>query len=876
MNASRPTCRRALGAGLLLLAGLLLGWPAAAEAGGGPERTVVVVNADSPVSLQVAHAYARRRGIPAENLVYLEGVPTLRIVDLDTFRTRLWAPVKQQLEARGLLEEADVLAWSADFPFAVDVDAEAKAKGIQPMPHVPFRASLTGLSYFWRHVEAGETARWLDLGANRYFHPEPGTRSGPSGRPPTAAEAAAMRTAQEQLQKQDWAGARDTYKALLAGAPDLMGAWYDLACCLARLGDKPAALEALAQAVQRGWTNALHTVSDADLEPLRGDPAFDALVEQMTKAQQRLAGGHASHGFGAARTWGAGGAPVPQLVGSGEAPRERYLLSVMLGYTGEWGNSAPEVLACLERGAQCDGTQPDGTVYLLSNDDVRATTRAPYFPFTQGLLESMGRRVAVLAKGKDGQDGILPKAKPDVIGAVVGSAGFAWKGTESTLLPGAIVEHLTSYGADFSHGGQTKLSELLRAGSAGSAGTVAEPLALWQKFPLPSIHVHYARGCSLAEAYYQGMAGPWQTLVVGDPLARPFARFATVTLPAALTAGPLAGTQAVEAGLEPAVAQAGGRLELWVDGRLRAQGAVGTALSWDTAAEDDGVHDLRLVHVAGDAIETRSQARARVTVANAARSATLAGPKEMPRLGAMLALSGKAAGASEVELLLGARVLATAPVKGGAFKAELDTLLLGPATVELVARARFPDGPAARSAPLEVTAAASATGKAPGKPAPKPKKPKDAKDKDGKAPAPPPAGPKAGLVLRVTDDKKKVHEGTLAALSDEALAKALADLKVEKAARIELDGQLEVPADGFYQLLLAGSGRLEVTWGGQRALAATASPARMAFAGAWLKAGWNALEIVLEPEGAPRLSALLGGQVVTAPLAAASLRTEAP
>ncbi|MFM8978995.1 MAG: hypothetical protein ACKOSS_00800, partial [Planctomycetia bacterium] len=58
----------------LLLAGLLA-CATAAEAGGGPERTVVVVNADSPVSLQVAHAYARRRGIPAQNLVYLEGVP---------------------------------------------------------------------------------------------------------------------------------------------------------------------------------------------------------------------------------------------------------------------------------------------------------------------------------------------------------------------------------------------------------------------------------------------------------------------------------------------------------------------------------------------------------------------------------------------------------------------------------------------------------------------------------------------------------------------------------------------------------------------------------------------------------------------------------
>ena len=59
---------------------------------------------------------------------------------------------------------------------------------------------------------------------------------------------------------------------------------------------------------------------------------------------------------------------------------------------------------------------------------------------------------------------------------------------------------------------------------------MAEPLNFWQKFPVPAMHVHYAAGCSLAEAFYQSLAGPWQTLVVGDPLARPYARFATVAL----------------------------------------------------------------------------------------------------------------------------------------------------------------------------------------------------------------------------------------------------------------------------------------------------------------------------------------------------------
>ncbi len=154
---------------------------APAHAGGGPERTVVVVNADSPVSLQVAHEYARRRAIPPSHLIYLEGVPTLRVVDLATYRERLWNPVKAALVERGLLEATDLLAWSADFPFGVDVTEEAKAKKVEGLQHVPFRAALTGLTWFWRHVEAQDPARYLDLHGNAYFHGDETTRGAGGG-----------------------------------------------------------------------------------------------------------------------------------------------------------------------------------------------------------------------------------------------------------------------------------------------------------------------------------------------------------------------------------------------------------------------------------------------------------------------------------------------------------------------------------------------------------------------------------------------------------------------------------------------------------------------------------------------------------------------
>jgi hypothetical protein len=72
--------------------------------------------------------------------------------------------------------------------------------------------------------------------------------------------------------------------------------------------------------------------------------------------------------------------------------------------------------------------------------------------------------------------------------------------------------------------GQTKLTSLIRAGAAGSSGTVTEPYAIQAKFPHPMIHPFYADGATLAEAFYLSVTGPYQLLIVGDPLCQPFAK----------------------------------------------------------------------------------------------------------------------------------------------------------------------------------------------------------------------------------------------------------------------------------------------------------------------------------------------------------------
>ena len=159
----------------------------------------------------------------------------------------------------------------------------------------------------------------------------------------------------------------------------------------------------------------------------------------------------------------------------------------MLGVTAGRGNSVSEIVRGLESSAAADGTKPPGTIYFVSNDDVRSKTRSPAFPPIVKAIEALGVRAEVVS-------GVLPSARRDVAGLMTGTAEFDWAASKSTILPGAICDNLTSYGGIFTATvGQTPLSAFIRAGAAGSSGTVIEPYALQPKFPHPAIQLHYAR-----------------------------------------------------------------------------------------------------------------------------------------------------------------------------------------------------------------------------------------------------------------------------------------------------------------------------------------------------------------------------------------------
>lgn len=386
-----------------------------------------------------------------------------------------------------------------------------------------------------------------------------------------------------------------------------------------------------------------------------------------------------------------------------EAGGSRYLLSVMLGVTAGRGNTVREVAAYLARAADADGTRPPGTIYLMTNGDVRTTTRSGPFPATIKALAALGVRAEIAS-------GTLPQGKRDVAGLMTGTPSFDWSASGSTILPGAICENLTSFGGIFTPAaGQTPLSEFLRAGAAGSSGTVIEPYSIQAKFPHPAIHVHYCRGASLAEAFYQSVSAPYQLLVVGDPLCQPWAEIPRVTAGLAGDGGPL-GPGAVLSGrieVEPQAAfRADGsadRFELFVDGLQVASCGASGRLALDTAVLADGHHELRVVAISATPLETRGRTVIPVMFANHGRTLSMtATPQRVP-------LDGSVRVTLQGERLDGVLVFATGRVLGrlqaAAGSIDVPAAMLGRGEVTLHATGRAGRTPAetVNAAPVTVT-----------------------------------------------------------------------------------------------------------------------------------------------------------------------------
>ena len=564
----------------------------AANAGLGPENVAVVVNSASESSRKVAAEYASLRRIPASNLIELQDVPDSESTTVDEFREKLLKPVLATLGERGLRGQIDCIAWSSEFPTAIDVKGDIG----ETKPQRVFTpvGSINGLTFLHEAVLKKDTGGYLSLVCNGYFRR---TAAWPVPKPLSVEVTRQCAEAIQKATKENtWAEAAEVLGAALADSPGNTRLHLALAQCYVKLEKPDEAVAQLQKLVEIGVSSGLVIQRDSILKTLAEREDVKEVLSKMDENEVLL---QPTVGFRSSDRWN----PVAGEKTDDEAG-SRYLLSTVLAVTRGRGTTVEEAIENLRRSAKADGTQPVGTFYFPVNGNVRSTCRDGEFEAAALKLRKLGHKAEVFS-------GVLPEMKGDVAGAMIGTASFDWKKSGSSILPGAICEHLTSFGGIMREGaGQTPLTEFLRNGAAGASGTVTEPFAIPHKFPSPFIHVHYAGGCCLAEAFYQSVFGPYQLLIVGDPLCQPWATVPDVTLKGIESGQSVSGTVEFQAESKPAAKQ----FEIFIDGRRTDVVKPEEPIQLDAKKLTTGVHEVRVVAVGALPIETRGRKIITITV----------------------------------------------------------------------------------------------------------------------------------------------------------------------------------------------------------------------------------------------------------------------
>lgn len=170
----------------------------------------------------------------------------------------------------------------------------------------------------------------------------------------------------------------------------------------------------------------------------------------------------------------------------------------------------------IDRGVLSSFKLNDGSAYLLRTDDVaRSGPREQFFPPDLAKIPAKGLTIRNMKVN-------AIEHRDDVMFYFTGASSVPRLETLN-FLPGAIADHLTSYGGDLLGTGQMSSMRWLIAGATASYGTVSEPCNYWQKFPNPAVLMkHYLNGETAVEAYWKSVAWLGQGIFIGEPLAAPY------------------------------------------------------------------------------------------------------------------------------------------------------------------------------------------------------------------------------------------------------------------------------------------------------------------------------------------------------------------
>lgn len=379
---------------------------------------------------------------------------------------------------------------------------------------------------------------------------------------------------------------------------------------------------------------------------------------------------------------------------------ERYYIGCMLGYTGERGNTLGEILDNVDRSVAADYTRPAGTFYFMhTTDDPRSSPRHNSFPNVVAQIQSLGGSA-------EEQFRFLPQGEDDCLSVLTGKATLDLDNANIGLLAGSYCDHLTSWAAMFDNPDQTKVSAWIRKGATATWGTVEEPCNYPGKFTHARSMAYYYQGLSMGESIFRAVGfTPFQGLMYGDPLCRPFDYPVTVEVDDAPT-GPVAG--------EISITPVGSTerpfglvrdFDVTIDNRRVARD-FRVPITIDTTELEDGWHEFAVLGFDLADVRSVGSFRQGLVVSNLGRSAAIstsvAFGSQATRFSFDVSSMGGGVGGAPVEIRLvhNGRVLDAAP--GCAATLETTGLQLGAGVSALHAEALFADGMHVRSAPLDV------------------------------------------------------------------------------------------------------------------------------------------------------------------------------
>lgn len=410
------------------------------------------------------------------------------------------------------------------------------------------------------------------------------------------------------------------------------------------------------------------------------------------------------NGFATTGTTGAAFDNTVTWSGGTPGGGNRYYLATLLGFTGERGNTIAEVIDMIDRSVAADFTQPAGTFFFCeTNNAPRSDPREPLFPLAVSTLQALGFAAEVRLQN-------LPVPDQDGLGILTGLANPNIVGGNFGIVDGAFCDHLTSFAAAFDIPNQAKLSEWITKGASGSFGTIEEACNGAFKFPSALAHVHYADGSPLGVAVFRSLAAnPYQGLLVGDPMTRPY------MIPPTLDVVPAATTttgEDVAIAVNAAGVRAGTTI---VQGDLVVNGEVvqsvfgnpsGFTIETDSIGPDglaDGWHEVRVLVRDNHNSPGAASWTGELAVNRAGRSVAIEAGPPVATLGSTVTIEANAAGAQppiETRLVHLGRVVATLPGSGGTF--EVPARVLGSGLAAVQAEAVYADGMRVRSAPVEL------------------------------------------------------------------------------------------------------------------------------------------------------------------------------